>query len=393
MKHQLYGLHSSGQFVPIALESAHWGTWHGSAFLPHPLPRECPALQLGTFNAVADARAGLATLSATSQMLPNPQILQPPTLHREAQSTSAMEGTYAPLEDVLYAEATTAPSSSVVEIRNYERAAEHAYAMLVSGRNLNPALLNEVHALLMADAESPNSWHGQLRTIQVVISSTPNAHPADARYVPPPPGDALTNGVEQLFAWITTSNALPIDPIVCAAMAHYQFEALHPYADGNGRIGRLLIVLQLLENGLLASPLLAISPWLEGRRTEYMDRLLAVSTHGDWDGWIRFFAQGVADASLESLQRVHELRDVRDNLTMRVRSSLRADSAIALVDYVIGQPVVTLRMVERKLGISYARAKQLVGQFVQLGILKQVPEDRYSRRFVAVEVLRVLLRS
>jgi Fic family protein len=176
-------------------------------------------------------------------------------------------------------------------------------------------------------------------------------------------------------------------------MAHYQFETLHPFNDGNGRIGRLLIVLHLQTLEVLSEPTLTVSPWFEARRSEYYDRLLGVSTTGDWDGWIKFFADGVAAAAETTGTQLTDLLRVQTELKAMVRAAgLRAENAVRLVDYALAQPIFTVRQVERHLGVTYARANALVGQLVAAGVLRQRGAGTYDRRFAAPDVLAVLLR-
>jgi len=184
-----------------------------------------------------------------------------------------------------------------------------------------------------------------------------------------------------------------MDPVVVSALSHYQFETLHPFHDGNGRIGRLLIVLQLYANGTLSEPTLTVSPWFEARRTEYYDRLLAVSCAGEWDPWVSFFAQGLEESAQTTHGQMLQLVEVQSRLKDAVRSSsLRADSAHTLVDYAVAHPSFTVRQVERDLGLSYGRANGLVAQLVDLGVLAATDET-YRRRFFAPDVLDVLLNT
>lgn len=184
-----------------------------------------------------------------------------------------------------------------------------------------------------------------------------------------------------------------IDPLVMAGMAHYQFETLHPFNDGNGRIGRLLIVLQLHRSGVLSEPTLTVSPWFEARRAEYFDKLRAVSARGDWDGWIKFFAAGVAAAANTTVTQLTDLIHVQNDLKSRLRAAgFRAENAMRLIDYALAQPIFTVRNVQRHLGVTYNRANRLVNQLSDMGILRQDGETSYGRRFTAPEVLAVLLR-
>lgn len=174
-------------------------------------------------------------------------------------------------------------------------------------------------------------------------------------------------------------------------MSHYQFETLHPYRDGNGRLGRFLIVLHLQLTGVLKEPTLTVSPWFEARRTDYYDRLFAVSAQNDWDGFVRFFARGLQAAADQTRIQMVALVGVQTELKDQVRaSSLRADSAHALVDLAVANPSFNVRKVEADLNLSYARANKLVGQLVELGVLQQVSSDTYDRRFFAPRVLHVL---
>lgn len=184
-----------------------------------------------------------------------------------------------------------------------------------------------------------------------------------------------------------------IDPVVAAGMAHYHFEALHPFNDGNGRIGRLLIVLHLLYAQVLTQPTLTVSPWFEARRADYYDALMAVSTTGDWDRWLRFFADGVAASASSTEQQLHDLLGVQETLKARVRDTgLRAGDAMLLVDFALSQPIFTVRQVEHHLGVTYPRANGLVGQLVGIGVLRQTDNAVYGRQFTAPDVLAILLR-
>ncbi|HWI32182.1 MAG TPA: Fic family protein, partial [Microbacterium sp.] len=237
---------------------------------------------------------------------------------------------------------------------------------------------------------------GRLRDGQVVIGRRPEADPFGfpvhaARFVPAPAGFALETGVRDLVDWMRVDHATDIDPVVAAAMSHYQFETLHPFRDGNGRLGRFLIVLHLQSTGVLSEPTLTVSPWFEARRTEYYDRLLSISTQGDWDGFVRFFSQGLQSAADQTRHQMIALVAVQNELKERVRAShLRADSAHSLVDLAVANPSFTVRKVEKELALSYGRANRLVGQLVDLGVLQAVDPDAYTRRFFAPSVLSVL---
>lgn len=208
-----------------------------------------------------------------------------PTLRREAQSTSALEGTYAPLSQVFTADDEEPATAELVEILNYVRMANAGFARTSEGWPISVTMLNELQGILMAGTPL-HAQSGRLRDGQVVIGRRDDAAAVEfpveaARFVPSPAGLALETGVRDLVDWMRTDHQGAIDPVVAAGMSHYQFETLHPFRDGNGRIGRFLIVLQLQSAGVLVEPTLTVSPWFEARRSQYYDHLLGISTRND----------------------------------------------------------------------------------------------------------------
>lgn len=394
MRAEVFEKSSTGVLVPIHGHDPRFGAWAHVAFVPHPLPDRTPRLSVPTFNAVAGARAALASLDASARRLPNPSLLRRPTLRREAQSTSALEGTYATMQAVLAAdEEADQDDVSLREVLNYVRTAEYAFSWAAEGRPLTVGLLVDLQARLVRGTSSEGEHAGRLRDIQVMIGGHHGARIQDARFVPRPAGPELDAQMRDLVDWAARDHRDLIDPVVSAGMAHYQFEVLHPFNDGNGRLGRLLVVLQLMQAGVLSEPTLTVSPWFEARRADYDDRLLAVSTDDDWDGWIRFFATGLTASAKDTERSLTDLLAVQAELKAKVRSAgLRAENAMTLVDYALAQPIFTVRQVQRRLGVTYARANGLVGQLVTAGVLRQYDEAVYDREFTAPDVLGVLLR-
>src|SRR4029077_2487492 len=217
----------------------------------------------------------------------------------------------------------------------------------------------------------------------------PGSNYADARYVPPPPGDQLRVGVEDLLGWLADPPSLPT--VIHAAMAHYQFETLHPYSDGNGRIGRLLVIVQLLRGAVIREPLLVVSPWFEQRRERYQDALLELSCDGDWDRWIAFFAEGVAASAAESQRKVERLVALQMELRSRVQAAHKRGTAERLAADLVGRPYVTAPIVARLYGLSGQGAINAVRTLVELDILR--PSFRLARgtqMYEAPDVLRTL---
>ncbi|HJQ45686.1 MAG TPA: Fic/DOC family N-terminal domain-containing protein [Amycolatopsis sp.] len=370
------------------------------AFVPDPLPSESPVLSGATYRAVADARAALAALDSTARRLPNPRLFRRPSLRAEAQSTSALEGTYAPLAEVLTADEERPQSPDMREVLNYVVMAESAFAWVEEGHPLTVNMLEELQRILVRETKGEGKSSGKVRDHQVVVGQRATAQPSDlpahaARFVPPPPGLDLQANLRDLLDWMASKDVgREIDPVVVAALAHYQFETLHPFHDGNGRIGRMLIVINLYEQGILHEPTLTVSPWFEARRREYYDYLFAVSTEAAWDPYVRFFAEGLEASAQRTHDRMVTLVQIQTEMKDRVRkSTLRADTAHTLVDFAVSNISFTVRAVEKELKISYGRANSLVGQLVQLGVIAPMRTTSGSgtRRFYAPQVYDVLL--
>lgn len=394
----MFGNESPGHLVSIAGNDGRHGEWSHLAFVPDPLSGTSPVLSGSTYRAVADARAALAALDSTARQLPDPTLFRQPALRREAQSTSALEGTFAPMKAVLSADDEGSESMELREILNYVRMAEHGFQSVADGRSLGVALLSDLQGILMRGLPLESS-SGRVREMQVMIGMREGYDPSRsaieaARFVPSPPGSQLETGLRDLGDWMSSRHSEEIDPVVAAAMAHYQFETLHPFRDGNGRLGRFLIVAHLLIQGVLTEPTLTVSPWFEARRSQYYDRLLAVSTDGDWDGFVKFFSTGLASAARMTQTQMLELRDVQETLRERVRqSNLRAGTAIALVDLAVARPSFTVRQAAKALEVSYPRANKLVAQLMEIGVLDVLDADAYNRRFFAPDVINVLMAS
>lgn len=391
----------TGTLVPIRGEDPQ-GRWEHVAFLPDTLPADPPTLRPATYVAVADARAALATLDTRASLLPNPGLLRRPTLRVEAQSTSALEGTYAPLEAVLAADNSPAHRSdnpALKEVLNFVTAAEMGLHWVGSGRAITVGLLEDLQGTLVRATAADGGQAGRLRTTQVVIGRG-SGHPVtSARFIPPPPGPELATLLRDLIDWMQQERQVQWDPLIATAVSHYQFESLHPFHDGNGRIGRLLIIMQLLRLGLLTEPTLTVSPWFEARRDAYYAHLLAISTCGEWDSWVTFFAEGIAASATSTCDLINTLIKVQGELKDTVRAAgFRAESAMALVDFALARTSFTVNQVQdglrlSGLTLSYGRVNKLVGQLVDLGILTQLGDGAYDRRFTAPAVRNVLLAA
>ncbi|HWK25120.1 MAG TPA: Fic/DOC family N-terminal domain-containing protein [Solirubrobacter sp.] len=336
------------------------------------------------------ATAALARLDGAARLIPSPALLRRPALRREAQSTSALEGTYAPFADVLAADEEDRAnlSAELREVLNFERMAELAFSW-PEDRPLTIGLLGQLQRTLVEGTAAELSDAGGIRDRIVVIGARGRGFD-DARFVPPPPGDQLRAGVEDLLAWMQEPPPLPT--VVQAAMTHYQFETLHPFSDGNGRLGRLLVIVQLLRGALIREPLLVVSPWFEARRDRYQDGLLRLSCDGDWDAWIGFFAEGVAAAATESQRKVEALVGLQNELRERVQRAGKRGAAERLAADLVGLPFVNAPELARRYGLSGQGAMNAVRTLVDLGLLQptELRGASGAQLYVAPTVLRVL---
>jgi Fic family protein len=374
-----------GHDARFAEDYDHW------AFMPDPLP-ETVELSQSTWRIVAQAMLSLGRLDQAGIQVPDPALLRRPTLRREAQATSALEGTYAPLSEVLEADPDDADrparSPELREVLNYVRAAEYGYAAVVD-RRVTLGLLLDLHRLLVTDTPADGSMAGCIRDHQVVIGRRGCRVP-EARFVPPPPGPGLDVAVRQWIDW--TAKRQDVPPLVRAALGHYQFETLHPFNDGNGRIGRLLIVLQLLQDGVLREPLLTVSPWFEARRRDYQDQLERVSASGDWDPWVAFFADGIGAQAEATARMVGELLAFQEDARAQAHSAGVRGVALEIIDGLIARPVLTAAWVAAQHGVSRQTATAAVARLAAVGVLTETTGRAYGRVYSCDEVVRIIER-
>jgi Fic family protein len=365
------------------------------AYLPDPLPAEV-SLSESTWRSISDAMAELGRADAAAARFKNSSLLVRVATRLEAVGTSALEGTYANLTEVFAAETSPGDQdleelpSRVREVVNYVRTAELAYSWIWESP-LTKGLMSSLQGELLKGTESDGPQSGGVRTTQVFIG--PRDRPiTEARFIPPPPGDQLEAAYDQWFDWVREDRNPPdLQVLVHAALAHYQFETIHPYHDGNGRVGRLAAVLQLMRSGALSLPILSISPWLEERTDEYRDHLLRVSLTGEWEAWIGFFVDAVNAESVRSRLRIDQLLSVQEALSARVRERIpRGRLAVDIVDGISEFPVVTVADLERRLGSSNQAARNAVKRLVDEGFLEPLDESVYGRRFWSPEVFRAI---
>jgi Fic family protein len=379
-----------GRLVVIKGHDQRWNEdFEDYAFVPNPLPTSLP-LSESTYAIVADAAMALGRLDAATIRLPNPRLLVRPALRLEAVSTSALEGTYATLTEVLEGDFVeeTKRSAEVAEVLNYVSATETALER-IQERPISFNLIAALQKTLVQGTRGDSYDAGRLRERHVVIGPD-NCRISEARFIPTPPGDLLRDGVNDWEKWINAEDSIPL--LVKVAAGHYQFETLHPFSDGNGRLGRLIAVLQLIYNGALRYPLLNISPWLERRRNQHQDHLLRVSQTGNLDPWIAFFCRAVSDQAVDAFRRIERLIELREEMIRVLREARARGTSRSIVDDLIGFPVVTVSAMTAVHHVSYQAANTAVARLVELGILREATGRTYDRVFVCDAVLRELER-
>jgi len=373
-------------------EAAYW------AFAPHPLP---PALTLDPklVRALSEADRALGELAGLGRVIPNPRLLLGPFIRREAVLSSRIEGTQTDIADLYAYEAgqlsfpglKPAPSETDArEVLNYVHALEYGLERL-NTLPVSLRLICETHSRLMEGVRGEQATPGEFRHSQNWIGP-PGCTLNDAQFVPPPVLE-MKDALDAFEKYLYSEDDFP--PLVRLAFIHYQFEAIHPFVDGNGRMGRLLISLLLVHWNLLPLPLLYLSAFFERRRQEYYDLLLAVSERGDWREWVKFFLYGVAEQSQDAIARAKQLQDLQSGWRQRLQATPRTSvSLLRLADSLFESPVLTIPEAQRILGVKqYHSARRSVETLVKAGILRQISESSYGKVFVAEEILRAIGRG
>jgi Fic family protein len=363
-------------------------TYEHFAFVPDPLPDQV-GLSQATWGSVAIAAAALGRLDGGANRLPNPYLLVRPALTKEAISSSALEGTYAALEDVLGAEYLNFDdvSAETAEVRNYVLASELGLE-LIKRLPICLRLVRDVHGRLMQGARGDYAEAGGFRTRQNWIGPRRGTPITESLFVPPPAGEILEQGLDDWEAWVNRNNGIP--EIVKAALGHYQFETLHPFIDGNGRIGRMLVTLTFIETGELRVPLLNLSPYFEERRNEYVDLLRTVSENGNFEPWIAFFARAVQVQSERALQKADRLIGARNDILAGLHISKKRGVALRVAEDLIEIPIVTAARAAERYAVSFQAANSAVADLVERGVLREITGRPYARLFAAPSILDVI---
>jgi Fic family protein len=350
------------------------------AFIPAPLPPDPPlAFDAQLATVLAKAGTALGRLDGVAATLPNPELFVAMYVRREAVLSSQIEGTQSTLDDVLAFEIDPARPSlprDIKEVVNYISAMDYGLGRLDS-LPLSLRLLREIHERLLTGTRGGNKSPGLFRESQNWIGSGPRGL-ADAAFIPPPPHD-MRAALGNLERFLHDSGGL--DPLIVCALAHAQFETIHPFLDGNGRVGRLLITFLLCHEKVLQRPVLYLSHYLKQHRASYYDRLMAVRLAGDWEGWLRFFLTGVGEVAREAEQTARQIVQLREDIRRRAQTARMSVSAFRLLDYLFERPIINVNAARDQLEISYVAANGLIRELCEVGVLSETTGGYRNRVF------------
>lgn len=377
MKPEAYGSSSVGRLLRQST-----GYW---AFVPHPLPPEIiwsPAL----IAALSAADRAIGELAGLSRTLPDPNLLIKPFVRREAVLSSRIEGTHASVEDLYAYEAVQLSlielPDDVQEVDNYVRALNYGLERLAEFP-ISLRFIRELHARLMEGVRGQEWTPGEFRRSQNWIGS-PGSTLQNAAYVPPPVAE-MHAALHALERFIHAESDLP--PLVRIALIHYQFEAIHPFLDGNGRVGRLLISLLLYTWALLPHPLLYLSAYFNTHRADYYDGLMDVSRQGAWEAWLLFFLEGVRVQSEDSIRRIQDLQSLQESYRVIFQKSRGSARLLIVVDSLFEQPVFTVGQLAERLDVNYQTALRYVNQLLDKEIVREITGRARDRVFSATAIV------
>jgi Fic family protein len=371
MDRSRFGSSSTGRLVATSAGERDW------AFIPSRLPRRWD-IPLMLWPLLSDAKAELARLDGIGRTLPDPELLLQPLNNREAIRSSSLEGTFASAEELLLFELDERPPPPTervndwIEVRNYALALREG-TRLLNELPLSLRIIREMHRVLLSGVRGRDRAPGEFRRIQVHIG-------ADKRFVPPPVNE-LGACLDDFEHYLNEAEA--VEPLIRTFLAHYQFEATHPFADGNGRVGRALLSLCAYKWCGLSHPWLYMSSYYDQHKDEYIDRLFAVSSHGAWNEWLEFCLRGTIEVCRDAITRCDELRSLRD------RYHSLADGAGGrmhrIVEMLFSRPIVTISSIARRLGVTYPTAKADLDRLVAMEIIRELP-NAYPKAFIAGKI-------
>lgn len=360
------------------------------SFKPNPLP-PIPEIEMDgeIVKLLVDANKQLVKLDTASQLISNADLFISMYVRKEALISSQIEGTQCTLDDVLDPEVEANANLDVSDVINYVKATQYALKRL-ERLPLCCRLIREIHEVLMENVRGQDKTPGEFRHSQNWIGPA-NCSLKDARYIPPNVEDMQT-AMSDLEKYINEN--VDYDPLIRAALIHYQFETIHPFLDGNGRIGRLLILLYLMKQRLIEKPVIYISYFLKKNQIEYYDRISEVRRTGNFEQWIRFFLEAVSKAASDSLEAIRQLSVLHDTNVEKLPKTTRSkDNLRAVFDYIEQYPIIDIKRTAKELEVSYNTVAAAVRKLVELGILQETTNAARNRVFAYEEYLAILRKD
>lgn len=360
------------------------------SFVPNPLPPAPPIEMTGDIiTLLVEANSQLAVLESVATRIPNVELFVSMYVRKEALMSSQIEGTQATLEDILDPMLDTNTNRNVADVVNYIKATEFAIERLQTLPLCN-RLIKETHAVLMEGVRGQEKSPGEFRYSQNWIGGQGSTL-KNARYIPPSPDDML-NAMSDLEKYINADDEL--DTLIRAALIHYQFETIHPFLDGNGRVGRLLITLFLMEKKVLTTPALYISYFLKKNRVEYYDRMTEVRTKGNYEQWVKFFLQAIMESTEDATATIDELIALHDaNVAVISKLGRAAKNAMLVFNYLESNPIIEIKKTADALGITFNTTSSAVNRLMDAGILVQTSHNSRNRTFAYEAYLDILRKG
>lgn len=350
------------------------------AFVPAPLPPDPPIrFEPALIHLLSRADQALGRLDGVAETLPDPDLFVAIYVRNEAVLSSQIEGTQSSLDDVLEFELNASGRDlprDVEEVVNYVRAMNYGLERL-GKLPLSLRLIREIHGILLQAVRGSEKSPGEFRRSRNWIASG-NVSAQDAIFVPPPVPQ-MRDALDNFERFLHADHELPV--LIVSGLAHAQFETIHPFLDGNGRVGRLLITFLLCYHGVLHRPLLYLSSFLKRHRAEYYDRLMAVRVDGDWEGWLRFFLRGIAETAEEATATARAILHLREHHRLLLVDQRAGVHSPKLLDLLFQYPIVNVNFVSNELGISFPSANKLIQRFEELGLLDEITGAQRNRRF------------
>jgi len=373
------------------------------AFLPHPLPPTDLKIE-SVVTLLTQAARKVAELDVLSQnSIINAHLLTHPLKRAEAVSSSRMEGTITSVSDLLRFDIEGDKKDlrpDTKEVSNYIRALDYAITYVQNSENnattglIDKTLIKHIHALLLKDITQKHRGAdiepGKIREEQNFIGRTLNI--ADARFIPPPP-TKVEECLNDLENYMTDRIRHDIDPLIKAALIHYQFETIHPFPDGNGRVGRVLIPLLFIKHGLIKEPVLYLSNFFEQHQKIYVDHLYNISAKNDWIAWIDFFLRAVISQSEGMSNKIRKLSDLHDSYTRRFDHGRASAKTLSLINTIFEYPIITIPFAMDQIGLKYPATKNNVEKLIEVGVLQEYPTHTHPQKYWAKEVFDIIFEN